>query len=105
MPQLQSLERKDGGQSIRIMKSIGANYDELGTYLLNDDNGQLLKTIKTDANGDVMEINRRIFHDWLAGKGKQVSWKTLVYALKEISQLKTLADGIVSALQTYSNTE
>ena len=43
-----------------------------------------------------------IFSDWMAGKGKEVTWKTLVHALGEQSQLNSLADDIVSALQTYT---
>ena len=103
MPQLQSLERKDGGgKSVRIMERIGANYHELGTYLLNDDSGHLLNTIKTNARDDVMKINQLIFEDWLAGRGKDVNWEILVCALREKSQLNILADDIESALDTYN---
>lgn len=100
--QLQNLERKDGKKSVRIIDRIGTQYQKLGTYLLNDETGQLLDTIEVTANGDVTKINDLIFNDWMAGKGKEVTWKTLVHALREQSQLNSLADDIVSALQTYT---
>lgn len=102
MPQLEMLERKDGGESVRIIDTIGAQYQELGTYLLNDKYGQKLNKIK-DAHKDAKVVCHEIFREWLAGKGKEMlTWKTLVYALGEHSQLKSLADDIVSALQTYA---
>ena len=102
MLQLQNLERKDSKESVRIIDEIGAQYQKLGTYLLNDETGQLLDTIKVNANGDVTEIKRMMFRDWMAGEGKEVTWKILVHALGEQCQQKRLADAIVSALQTYT---
>ena len=100
IPELHNLERKDGGEPVRIIKRIGPNYAALAAYLLDDDHGVELDTIKANAE-DVVDINRRIFTSWLALKGKAATWGTLVQALRKQSQLNGLADDIVSALQTY----
>lgn len=99
MNQLSILERKDGENPVRITQRIGAQNFDLGTYLLNDDHGNVMITIKENARGNTEAINREIFRRWLAGSGKEVSWKVLVEALEKV-QLKALADDIVESLQT-----
>ena len=85
---------------VRIIERIGSKYAALATYLLDDDHGDKLNTIKANTK-DVEEINHNIFTSWLAIKGKAATWGTLVQALRKQSQLNSLADDIVSALQTY----
>ena len=92
------LEREDG-EPIRIIERIGAQYHELGTYLLNDNHGVVMRTIKENANGKVEAINREILTRWINGQGiEERDWKTLVYALRVGPKLNTLADDIVAAL-------
>ena len=102
LTELHTLERNDGGKSVHIMERIGPQHNELAAYLLDDDYGDKLDIIKANANGLIMEINRNIFKSWLDGKGKNVSWKTLLYTVREKSQLNSLADDIESALQTMT---
>ena len=100
MTELHTLTRKDGGKPVRIVKKIGPEYAALAIYLLDDDHGDKLNTIKANTK-DVEEINCNIFKSWLDGEGKTATWGTLVQALREQSQLNSLADDIVSALQTH----
>ena len=87
-------------ESVRIIEGIGHRYYELGTYLLSDKHGTLLKTIKENANGNVETINREILTRWINGQGiKDINWKTLVRALRDGPKLNTLADDIVAALE------
>ena len=87
-------------ESLRIIERIGDRYYELGTHLLRDDHGALLKTIEADANGKVERINREILTKWINGEGiEYVNWGTLVHALRVGPKLNTLADDIVAALQ------
>ena len=95
---LLSLEKQDG-EPIRIIERISAQYYELGTYLLNDNHGAVMKTIKENASGKVEAINREILTRWINGQGiEERDWKTLVQALREGPKLNTLADDIVAAL-------
>ena len=88
--------------SVRIIDRIGNQYSELGTYLLNDEFGALLKTIETNANGKVEAINHEILRRWINGEGiKDVNWRTLVQALRVGPQLHILADDIVVALEAH----
>jgi hypothetical protein len=99
--ELQVLKGRDK-ESVRIIERIGDWYSELGTYLLNDDHGALLKTIAANANGNVEAINREILTRWINGQGiKDVNWRTLVHALRVGPKLNTLADDIVTALEAH----
>ena len=90
---------KGNGITVRIIERINGHYYKIGIYLLNDDNGNILKTIEVEEHGRIEAITRQMLNSWIEGKGKDMTWKTLVYALKEIAQLRSLADDIVTALQ------
>ena len=99
--ELQVLKGRDR-HSVRIIERIGNQYSELGTYLLNDEFGALLKTIETNANGKVEAINREILTRWINGQGiKDINWRTLVHVLRVGPKLNTLADDIVAALEAH----
>ena len=99
MNELFFLEPKDGGNPVRISERIGAQNIKLATYLLNDNDGTIMHAIENDAGGITETMNREIFRRWLNGSGVQpVSWKVLVDGLRDIAQLKELANDIVDAL-------
>ena len=102
MNQLILLKRTDGGNPVRISERIGAQNIELGTYLLNDNDGAIMPTIEENAKGITETMNRNIFQRWLAGKGVPRSWKVLVDGLRDIALLKELANDIVDALNIWS---
>ena len=80
--------------TINITKQIGDEYKCFGIFLLQDLNGQKVKSIKSKHQSDSSQINAEIFEEWLAGKGKQpVTWATLVEVLRD-TELYSLADVI-----------
>ena len=101
MDQLVILEPKEGGNPVRIIERLGAQNFEVGTFLLNDEQGVIMNTIQHNFKGNAEAMNRDIFRRWLAGSGAHVSWKVLVVTLDRY-KLKTLADDIVNALHTSS---
>jgi len=53
--------------------------------------------ITTQYRGDAEQINLEILRQWMEGKGKPLSWDTLINVLKTIS-LNTLASDIQDGL-------
>lgn len=100
MHQLYSLKE------VRIIDRIGTKYRELGTKLLNDDDGSVMDIIVEDARGNNPTINiiESIFHKWLRGEGTSVSWNQLVDTLTDV-KLKELAKDIVDALKSSNTCE
>ena len=101
MDQLVILEPKEGGNPVRIIERLGAQNFEVGTFLLKDNKGVIMDTIRHNARGNAEAMNREMFRRWLAGSGASVSWKVLVDTLDRY-RLKTLADDIVDTLHTWS---
>lgn len=93
------LKGKDG-ESVRIIERIGDQYDEYGTYLLEDSHGVKINTIKANVNRKVEAVNHEILKKWINGQGiKDIDWNTLVYALRVGPKMNTLANDIVAALK------
>ena len=101
MPQLTQLDVLEIGVSVRIMDRIGSDYHTLGTYLLNDKDGGMMRMIKRDYKF-TEEILDEIFHRWIKGQGqkdgkKMNTWESLVKCLKH-SKFMALADEIEAVL-------
>ena len=95
------LDVPDLGVSIRIKESID-DYNTLGTFLLNDNTGVILKQIENDFKRS-SKILDEIFDRWVRGEGKVVrersnTWEKLVEYLR-IAKLHVLADKIESVLK------
>ena len=91
---------KDG--FIRIRDKIGIKYSDYGIFLLDDDTGSRVATIKSKHLGDPKPIIEEITREWLEGSGeKPVTWRTLVRVLREI-ELETLADEIETSCNGLS---
>ena len=100
--QLTVLDVPERGVFVRIMDKIGKNYDTLGPYLLDDDDGSIMDTITHDYRF-AREILGEIFRRWmrrqpLRSGDKTNTWEMLVKYLK-YSELMALADEIESVLQ------
>ena len=87
------------GGTINVIRKIVAHYFMFGVFLLNDDNGTLVRALTSQHHHyDAENITTAILQCWLDGKGKTpVSWATLIGALREID-LDELADQIENAL-------
>ncbi len=91
--------RTTTGRKIKVIEEMGTHYDDFGTLLLQDDNGQRVKSIVQECREHAKAINREILIQWLGGRGRlPVSWETLVEVLRD-ADLETLADDVESSLQ------
>ena len=79
---------------LKVPQEIGIKYKDFGTFLLNDDTGNLVNSIETACQQIPENINKKILEEWLAGRGKQpCTWETLIEVLK-VCELNTLAKRI-----------
>ena len=84
------------------MDDIGSNYDSLGADLLNDEKGEIMRTIERDYKY-AEKILGEVFYRWIKGQGqkdgmKTNTWGMLVKYLQR-AKLMVLADEIESVLQ------
>ena len=81
-------------KKFNIPQEIGTQYKIFGTFLLEDDRGAKVDNIIRECRERAEDINTKILHEWLNGRGKQpVTWATLVEVLNNI-ELSTLAGDI-----------
>ena len=78
---------------LKIHKRIGANYMDFGIFLLNDDDGSQMDSIEMECQGRPERIARKILQEWVLGRGKPLTWQTLVETLRDC-ELNVLADQI-----------
>ena len=97
LTELRKFPAKDG--SIDVAAEIGTDYEYFGTLILEDKTGSKLKSIDKTKHGDAGDIAVEILRLWLQGKGKPVTWRTLVECLQDIG-LNVLANNIKSGLST-----
>ena len=84
--------------NISIPKQISTKYFLFGVLLLNDETGAEVSAIVTKYRDDAVQINLEILRLWIGGKGKPLSWYTLIDVLKAV-ELNTLASDIQDNLQ------
>ena len=84
--------------NINIPKQISTKYLKFGIVLLNDETGAEVSTIISKHSDDAELINLEILKLWIQGKGKPLSWDTLIDVLKETG-LVALACEIKDNLQ------
>ena len=84
--------------NISIPKQISTKYLKFGIVLLNDETGAEVSTIISKHSDDAELINLGILKLWIEGKGKPLSWDTLIDVLKETG-LVALASDIKDNLQ------
>ena len=81
-------------KNLNIIQRTSANYAKLAMFLLNDDNCDIVDSLK----GNPEEIVITVYKKWISGSGRRpVTWQTLVEVLREI-ELNCLADEIETAL-------
>ena len=82
---------------INISQEIGTKCFMFGVVLLNDKTGAQVNAITTQYRDNAEQINLEILRTWIGGKGKPLSWDTLINVLKAIG-LGTLASDIQDGL-------
>lgn len=70
----------------------------LGILLLNDDTNAITPAIVKECHYKALDINLEILTQWIKGKGRPVTWETLVEVLDSIT-LSELAREISDSLQ------
>ena len=84
--------------NINIPRQIGTNYRMFGVLLLNDKTAAEVTAIARERRENAADINLEILRLWIGGKGKPLSWNTLINVLKDIG-LGSLASDIQYGLQ------
>ena len=96
---LQLLDFKTSSGNMNIVKQIGADYNLLGIFLLQDDDRAITDAIADEHHHNAFKVNNEILKQWIQGKGMQpVQWSTLIDVLNKI-ELSTLAKKIEDNLQ------
>ena len=80
---------------LKIPLKVGAKFYQFGVSLLNDEYGELINVLESECNGKCEMIVCKILVQWVSGRGKTLSWKTLSDTLRECS-LSFVADEINS---------
>ena len=78
---------------LKVPQQVGANYSTFGVFLLNDQTGSRVQSLKQACLGNPEDVMLRILQEWLEGKGLPVTWESLVKTLRNID-LSVLADQI-----------
>ena len=86
------------GRNINIITRCSSNYYQLGIFLLNDENGDMVKSLEVEHHFNAERIITAIIRTWIRGSGKKpISWNSLIAVLKDVG-LCNLADVIQNAL-------
>ena len=97
LPKLLNFKTSSG--TVNIAKRIGADYNLLGIFLLQDEDGAVTDAIADEHHHNAFKVNYDILKQWIQGKGMQpVQWSTLIDVLKEI-ELSELAKKIEESFQ------
>ena len=78
---------------LKIPQKVGPHYTIFGTFLLNDKTGSEVENIKKACLGEPTDIVASILQEWIAGRGRPLTWETLIKTLRD-SDLNPLADEV-----------
>ena len=84
---------------LQIPQVVGVNYERFGVLLLKDTTGSQVDIIVHDAREKTETIVRSILKEWLKGKGKPVTWQTLIDTLRDCKHTD-LADKIQYSIRS-----
>ena len=83
--------------NIDLPSRIGPKIKVFGTLLLQDKHGDKMVNIRKSFRGDPEDMGMEVLREWLAGKGVEVTWESLMATLKK-SKLHLMAEQIQMAL-------
>ena len=78
---------------LKIPQKVGANFMQFGILLLDDEDCTLVDAIREECNKKCEEIVRRILVEWVRGRGRALTWRSLTDTLRDCD-LHFLADNI-----------
>ena len=82
---------------LNLPSRVGPKVNAFGTFLLQDDLGDKMSNIRGNHQGRPEEMAMEVLTEWLAGKGVEVSWKSLIATLRDC-ELSLMATQIQMAL-------
>ena len=82
--------------TLKVPQKVGTSFMEFGILLLSDEDGTLIDALEDECRGRHDKIVRRILMEWVKGRGRALTWKTLSDTLREC-ELTVLADNIDSS--------
>ena len=71
-------------KSANIPREVGVKYFDFGIHLLQDITGAHIRDLEHEHSKCGEKINKIILSEWLEGKGRPVTWATLVEVLRII---------------------
>ena len=71
---------------------VAPEVSKLGTLLLKDDQGDEMLIIHGDCLGKQEPMVMAVLRKWLAGKGAEVSWESLITTVKKINRSQFAAE-------------
>ncbi|CAI8030335.1 hypothetical protein GBAR_LOCUS17198 [Geodia barretti] len=86
---------------IKLPSQVGPKVTAFGTILLKDDLGNKVANIRKRVREDPEEMAIEVLREWLAGKGVEVSWESLIATLRDCD-LSLMADQLTTALVQLS---
>ena len=82
---------------INFPSRVGPKITLFGSFLLQDTLGNKMANITKNCQGRPEDMTMEVLREWLAGKGVEVSWKSLIATLRD-SKLLLMAEQIQMAL-------
>ena len=96
MPEMTALQGRT--QDINIVEGIGAEWDKVGTALLDDKDGTIIPAIALEHGNNAERINTEILRRWIQGNGiPDRTWKGLLCVLRRVRR-NMLANSVEEAL-------
>ena len=103
MPEMTALQGRT--RDINIVEGIGADWDKVGTALLDDKDGTIIPAIAREHGNNAERINTEILRRWIQGKGiLDYTWMGLLGVLRSMHRI-TLADSVEEALTAEEATD
>ena len=87
---------------MNLPSRVGPKINVFGTFLLQDDLGHQMANMRRRFPSDPEEVTMEVLREWLAGKGVEVSWESLISTLRD-SDLSLMADQVQMALKRFQS--
>ena len=68
---------------LKLPQQVAAKFETFGIILLRDERGNKMAVMRQKFREDPEDITREVLREWLAGKGVEVSWKSLISSLRD----------------------
>ena len=98
VPKLHQIDHIEGnGKVVKVITHVAAEWERVATRMYFGHN--IIDCIKRDNHYQTVSCCRKMFGEWLGGKGREpVNWKTLITALEEadFSELASELQNIIS---------